>query len=210
MKDQTKTEKKQPQPRHILVEVAGITKEEYVEAAHQTSRQFFVMLIFVMAIFCGIIMLATKNFGLKAFVGPVVIYVIAFVGYELYLRHSYKPELSDIGMKLDLCAASWTIEVGESKAEVEWRGTVKLKETKHCLFLYNDDTHSNLLPLRAISAEEKNTILNWYQKSRAEAKSFIAARDRAERMAEREKMKERRKNNRFWGNGPVWGPFKRK
>ena len=209
MSEKNNQEKKHPAPKVIRVEVSGVSKEEFLEAAHRSSRSFFIMLLILMALFCGIIMVASDNFSLPAFLGPIFIYLVLFVGYELYIHLSYKQQLQALEMVYEFNAKGWTLQVGDSRAEIDWRGTVKFAEGKHCLFLYNDDSHSSLIPRHCISDKDLQTVRSWFNKSRGESKDFIRARDRAERQEQKEKMRQNRKNNRFWGNGPAWGPWKR-
>ncbi len=188
--------------------VTGITREEYLEACRESGRQMYTLLAVCMVFICGIIILFSKNASLGAFLGPVVIYALIVAGYEILTRVNYKDQLAviDPPVEYEFGANGWTVRKGGQPVEILWKGTPRMRKTKHCIFLYNDDVTSNLLPLRLLTEGQINSLENWYKISRMNAKEYQKQQDRLAR----KKFREDHPNLRLGRTGPAWGPWSRK
>lgn len=191
------------------IEVGGITRREYFEACRINGRNLYTLLAVSMVFICGIIILFTGNTRPAAFLWPVGLYVAVVVGYELLTRLSYKDQLSvvDPPVVYEFGADGWTVKKeGRTVATVAWKATPGLRRTKNCLFLFNDEVNSNLLPLRLLTEGQMNSIQNWYKLSRANAKEYRKKQDRIAR----EQFRKDHPGLRLGRTGPAWGPFKRR
>lgn len=194
--------------KKITLTVDGITRQEYFQACRENGRRLYSTLAVTMVVICGLIILFTGNARPAAFIGPLVVYVVAVAGYEILTHVSYKDQLSviDPPVEYTFSQGQWTVKNGENTVVVPWQATPKLHKTKLCLFLYNDDASSSLLPLRLLTPEQVEALEGWFQKSRAGSKEYQKKQNRKARQ-------EFRKNHpglRLGRSGPAWGPWKRK
>ena len=102
-------------------------------------------------------------------------------------------------------AAAFAVK-GDVIAELAWKRTPALHRTRDCLFLYNDDTTSNLLPLRLLTDAQAKAVETWFGNSRAAYKEYQKKEDRQAR----QKFREDHPGLRLGRTGPAWGPWKRK
>ncbi len=191
------------------IEVSGITRKEYFEACRINGQNLYKLLAVSMVFICGIIILFTGNTRPAAFLWPVGLYAAVVVGYELLTRLGYKDQLAvvDPPIVYEFGADGWTVKKeGKTVATVAWKATPRLKKTKNCLFLFNDDVNSNLLPLRLLTEGQVNSLQNWYKLSRLNAKEYQKQQDRLAR----KKFKEDHPGLRLGRTGPAWGPWSRK
>ena len=190
------------------ITVDGITREEYLEAGHQSNRYLYSLLAFSMILICGVILLFTKNTRPVAFLAPAAIYVAIVAALEILTRTNYKDQLAviDPPVEYEFGAAGWTVHKGDSTVTIPWKGTPKLRKTRHCLFLYNDDITSNLLPLRSLSQGQINSIENWFKLSRSQSREYQKEQDRLAR----KKFQQEHPGLRLGRTGPAWGPLKRR
>ncbi len=188
--------------------VGGIERREYLQACHESAKRFYILLALSMAAICGLIILFTGNAGTAAFVGPLAIYAAIVVLYEIVIRVSYKDQLAvvDPPAEYEFTGAGWRVRKGDVAAELEWKRTPVLHRTKDCLFLYNDETTSNLLPLRLMTDAQAKAIETWFANSRTAYKEYQKKEDRAAR----QKFREDHPNLRLGRTGPAWGPWKKK
>ena len=188
--------------------VDGIDRREYFQACRENAKRFYVLLAVVMVFFCGLIILLTGNASTAAFLGPVAVYAVVFVVYEIVIRVTYKDQLAviDPPVEYEFTGEGWRARKGDVTAELTWERTPALHRTGNCLFLYNDETTSNLLPLRRMTDDEANALETWFRDSRAAFKEYRKEEDRAAR----ERFREDNPQLRFGRTGPAWGPWKRK
>lgn len=188
--------------------VSGIDRTEYFEAGRQSSRQMYTTLAVSMIFICGIIILFTGNTRPAAFIWPVVLYGAIVAGFEILTRLSYKDQLAviDPPVEYEFSASGWRVKKGDTEVNIPWKGTPRLRRTKSCLFLYNDDITGNLLPLRLLTPGQINSIENWYKLSRSQAKEYQKQQDRLAR----KKFREDHPGLRLGRTGPAWGPWKRR
>lgn len=159
--------------KEIKITLDGIRKNEYFQGFHQNARRIYLGLAAIMAAACIVILAVTGNLSLFAFLGPMLVFCAVLILLEIVIRRAYKDEL----IKMDpvnyiLNADSWVIQRGSEKAEIKWNATMKLTFSKDCLFLYNTNTSSNMIPRRLISKEQEDQIRAWYQNSREAAKEY--------------------------------------
>jgi len=188
--------------------VDGIERREYLQACHESARRFYILLALSMAGICGLIILFTGNASTAAFVGPLAIYAAVVAFYEIVIRVSYKDQLSviDPPVEYEFTGTGWRVRKGDVTAEIEWKKTPVLHRTRDCLFLYNDDTTSNLLPLRRMTDAQAKAVETWFRNSRAAYKEI---RKKEDRLA-RKKFREDHPGLRLGRTGPAWGPWKNK
>lgn len=194
--------------KKITLTVNGITRPEYFQACRENGLRLYSILGVSMLVICGLIILFTGNVRPAAFIGPLAIYLVVVAGYEILTRVSYRDQLSviDPPVEYTFSQGQWTVKNGENTVIVTWKATPKLRKTKLCLFLYNDDASSNLLPLRLLTPAQVETLEGWFQKSRADSREYQKKQNRKARQ-------EFRKNHpglRLGRSGPAWGPWKRK
>lgn len=193
-------------PDHFGFTITGITRKEYQQASRLHNRRAYVILLAAMIIFCGVIILATGNASAAAFFGPILLYVIFVVALELMTKLSYKGQLDQVDpVVYKFNPVSWSVTANGQTVEIQWRGTVKLKKTRDCIFIYNDDASSNLLPRRLMTEDQARRIQLWYKDSRILSKQY----QQKEMRKEREEWKESHQHLRFGRTGPAWGPWKR-
>ena len=194
--------------KKFSLSVDGIERREYYEACRESARRLYGLLAAAMLVICGAILLLKRSLGPADLIGPVVIYVLVMGGYELMTRLGYKDQLAVIDPPViyDFNGGRWAVTTAGGTVEVEWKATARLRKTRSCLFLYNDDASSNLLPLRLMTEEQVSALETWYKNSRAAAKEY---RKREEKL-QREKFRAEHPGLRFGRTGPVWGPWKRK
>ena len=194
--------------KRFSIVVNGIERKEYYEACRESGRRLYSLLGLCMILFCGAIALAVRNFSLRSLLWPVGLYVAFVVGYEVLTRLTYKGQLDvlDPPIEYEFHGGRWRMQRGDEVAEVEWKATPKLRRTKRCLFVYNDDVSGNLIPLRLLTTEQAAAIETWFKNSRANAKVYLKQKEKAER----QKFRDEHQHLRFGRTGPAWGPRKRK
>ena len=194
--------------REFSLVVGGIDRREYFQACHESAKRFYILLALAMALFCGIIILLTGDARPAAFLGPVIIYAVIALLYEIMIRVSYKDQLAviDPPVEYEFTGAGWHVRKGDVTAELEWTRTPALHRTRDCLFLYNDETTSNLLPLRLLTDAQAKAVETWFRNSRAAYRAWRKEEDRAAR----KKFREDNPQLRFGRTGPAWGPWKSK
>ena len=189
----------------FIITVTGITRREYLQACRENAKRLYLILAATMVIICGAIMLATGNISAAAFVGPVLVLLMAVGAYELMRRLNYKGQLEQFDpVEYHFDRSRWQVKIGQKEVQVDWRGTVKLRKTKDCLFLYNDSASSNLIPLRLLTLEQEQWIFQWYQNTRKLARQY----EREQMRQERAKFRQDHQNLRLDRSGPAWGPLK--
>ena len=188
--------------------VGGIDRREYYQACHESARRFYLLLAVSMFFFCGLIILLTGNASAAAFLGPAAIYAAIVVLYEIVIRVSYKDQLAviDPPVEYEFTGDGWHVRKGDVTAELSWDRTPALRRTKVCLFLYNDETTSNLLPRRLMTDGQTEAVETWFRDSRAAYREY---RKNEDRMASR-RFRERNPDLRLGRTGPAWGPWKRR
>lgn len=188
--------------------VGGIQRKEYFAACHESAKRFYILLALSMLAICGLIILFSGNASPAAFLGPLAIYAAVVVFYEVVTHVSYKDQLAviDPPVEYEFTGARWLVKKGDVTAEVEWKHTPLLHKTKTCLFLYNDDTTSNLLPLRLLTDSQVKAVETWYANSRTAYKEYQKKQDRIAR----DRFKEEHPGLRLGRTGPAWGPWKKK
>ena len=188
--------------------VEGITREEYFQACRESGRRLYGILAVSMIVICGAIILATGNAGLSAFLGPLVVYVLAIGVYEVMTHVTYKDQLAKIDppVEYEFSALRWIVRKGDAPVEVDWRKTPKLHKSRDCIFLYNSDASGNLLPRRLLTREQITLLDKWYKSTRQSAADYAKEHERQERQAFRDSHQHLRLGN----SGPMWGPWKRK
>lgn len=188
--------------------VTGITKKEYFAACRENGRRLYRILIGAMIVICGAIMLAMSDFSAKAFFGPIVVFVLFALAYELMTRLGYKNQLAvlDPPMEYDFNGKRWMVTLGEQVVEVEWKTTPKLHKTKTCIFIYSDDTSCNLIPRRLLTPNQERSLETWYKNTRAMAKAYQKKQEKERRA----KFKKDHPGLRLGRTGPVWGPWKKR
>ena len=188
--------------------VDGITRREYFQACRENGRRMRVILLLSMLVICGLIIVFTENVSVASIVGPVAIYLIVAGGYELLPRFTYKNELETIDppVTYDFNGARWVIQKGDVTAEIPWTHTPRLRRTRACVFLYNDETTTNLIPLRLLTEEQLQSLQTWFDHTRDQYKAFRKKEDQAAR----EKFRKDHPGLRLGRTGPAWGPRKKK
>ena len=194
--------------KKFSVTVRGIERKEYYDACQENGRRLYAILAASMIVICGAILLFTGNVTLGAILWPAGIYLAVVVGYTLVTRLSYRDQLAELDppIEYEFHGGRWRMQRGEQVAEVEWKTTPKLRRTKRCLFLYNDDVSGNLVPLRLLTDAQAASIETWYKNSRPQAKAYFKKKNREER----QKFRDEHPNLRLGRTGPAWGPWKRK
>ena len=188
--------------------VSGIERKEYLAACHESGRRLYALLAVSMIAICGLIIVFTGNASPAAFLWPLGIYAAVVVFYELVTRVTYRDQLAviDPPVEYEFHGGRWMVTKGEQTVEIEWKATPRLRKTGSCLFLYNDDTTSNLLPLRLMTDTQVKAIETWYKNSRTAYKEYRKKEDRAAR----QKFRDEHPGLRLGRTGPAWGPRKRK
>lgn len=188
--------------------VNGITRREYFAACRENGRRLYSTLAVTMIAICGLIIVFSGNVRPAAFIGPAAIYIIVVAGYEILTRVSYKDQLSVIDPPVEYTfeTVKWTVTNGEQVVEIQWKATPRLRKTKDCIFIYNDEITSNLLPRRLLTDNQIKTLETWFQNSRRQAKEFQKKQDRLAR----QKFREEHPGLRLGRTGPAWGPWRRK
>ena len=188
--------------------VSGISRKEYFQACREAGRRMRIILALSMLAFCGLIVVFTGNASIASILGPVIIYVIVAGGYELLPRLTYKNELEviDPPVEYDFNGARWSIKKGDVTADIDWKATPALRKTGSCLFLYNDETTSNLLPLRLLTDQQVNALETWFRHSREQYKLYRRKQDQNAR----NEFKKNHSHLRLGRTGPAWGPRKRR
>ena len=188
--------------------VGGIERREYFAACHESAKRFYILLALSMAAICGLIILFSGNASPAAFLGPLAIYGAVVVVYEVVIHVSYKDQLAviDPPVEYEFNGAGWTVTKGDVTVQIEWKHTPVLHRTKTSLFLYNDDTTSNLLPLRLMTDTQVKAVETWFSNSRTAYKAYQKKEDRAAR----EKFRADHPGLRLGRTGPAWGPWKNK
>ncbi len=188
--------------------VSGIQRREYWQACHESMKRFYILLAASMAAICGLIILFSGNASPAAFLGPLAIYAAVAVLYEIVIHASYKDQLAviDPPVEYEFTGSGWLVKKGDTTAQIEWRRTPKLQKTRDCLFLYNDETTSNLLPLRLMTEAQVKAVETWFANSRTAYKEIRRKEDRAAR----KQFREEHSGLRLGRTGPAWGPWKRK
>ncbi len=192
----------------FTVTVSGITRQEYYEACHETGRGMRIILAVCMVVICGLIIAFTGNFSLPSFLAPLAIYILAVAGYELLPRITYKNQLETIDPPAvyDFNGERWRVTKGDADAEIKWKATPRLHRTKRCVFLYNDETTSNLIPVRLLTEEQIRSMETWFGHTRGQYK---ALRKKEDKDASK-KFRSEHPDLRLGRTGPAWGPWKRK
>lgn len=191
----------------FTITVTGISRREYLQACRENAKRLYLILAVAMVIICGVIMLATGNVSAAAFIGPVLVFLIAVVVYELLTRLNYKGQLEQVEpVEYHFDGLRWQVKNGQQEVSVDWRGTVKLHRTKDCLFLYNDSASGNLIPLRQLTPEQEQLIFQWYQSTRKLARQY----EREQMRRERAQFRQNHQNLRPGRSGPAWGPLKKR
>lgn len=188
------------------ITVTGVTKAEYFQACRVTVKRLYNTLAVLMVIICAVIILATGNATPAAFLGPLAIYLIVVGFCEIGPRVNYKGQLETITpITYSFGALGWQAQMeGQEANRFKWEATPKMIKTKSCLFLYNSDTSSNLLPTRLLTAEQVSQINSWYKSSRELSKEY----EKKKMRKERKEFKENHKGSIFTQRGPAWGPRK--
>ena len=194
--------------KSFTLSVDGIERREYYEACRESARRMHVILAAAMILICGAILLLKSTIRAADFLGPVVIYVLVMGGYALLTRLNYKDQLAviDPPVQYEFNGGRWTVNNGVETVEIEWKATPRLHRTRSCLFIYNDDTSGNLLPLRLMTDAQAKAVETWFRNSRAAYKKY---RKKEDRLA-RQKFREEHPGLRLGRTGPVWGPWKNK
>lgn len=189
----------------FTIQVTGVTKKEYLQACRISALRLYRILAVVMVVVCGCILLASERITLPALLAPVAVYLIVVVIAELAPRLSYKGQLERIeGLEYEFGPLCWAAIAQGERAEFDWIATPKLVKYRDCLFLYNEDTRSNLLPRRLLTPEQEEQILQWYRGTRHLAKEY----ERKQLRAERDKRRAANAKARRGRSGPAWGPLK--
>ena len=188
------------------ITVTGVTKPEYFQACRVTTMRLYKTLAVVMVIICAVIILATGNATPAAFLGPLVIFLIVAAFCEIGPRINYKGQLETMTpITYSFGPLGWQAQMeGQEANRFKWEATPKMVKTKSCLFLYNSDTSSNLLPTRLLTAEQISQINSWYKSSRDLAKEY----EKKQMRKERREFKENHKGSIFTRRGPAWGPLR--
>lgn len=191
----------------FTITVTGITRREYLQACRENARRLYLILAVAMVIICGVIMLATGNVSIPAVAGPVLVYLIALGAYEVLTRVNYKGQLEQFDpVEYRFDGLRWQVKAGSEQVSIDWRGTSKLHKTRDCLFLYNNDASSNLIPLRLVTPEQEALIFRWYRNTRKLARQY----EREQMRAQRTRFRQQHQDLRLGASGPAWGPLKRK
>ncbi len=85
-------------------------------------------------------------------------------------------------------------------------GDLQAAQDQDCLFLYNNDASSNLIPLHLVTPEQEALIFRWYRNTRKLARQY----EREQMRAQRTQFRQQHQNLRLGASGPAWGPLKRK
>lgn len=188
--------------------VDGIDRKEYLQACHESGRRLYLLLALSMIAICGLIILFSGNASPAAFIGPAVVYIVVVGAYEILTRVTYRDQLAviDPPVEYDFNGGRWMVTKGDQTVEIQWKETPRLHVTKRCVFLYNDDTTSNLLPRRLMTDEQVQSLETWFRNSRAQAKELQKKQDRLAR----EQFRQSHPGLRLGRTGPAWGPWKKK
>ena len=188
--------------------VDGITRKEYFRACRESGKRLYVTLAVTMLAICGLIILFSGNTRPAAFIGPLVIYVAIVAGYEILTHVGYKDQLAviDPPVVYTFETVKWTVTKGEETVEIPWKATPRLRKTKDCIFIYNDETTSNLLPRRLLTEGQVQALEAWFRASRRQAKEYQKKQDRLAR----QQFKDTHPGLRLGRTGPAWGPWSRK
>jgi hypothetical protein len=188
--------------------LTGVTRQEYFQATRLTAKRLYSTLAFLMVVICAVIIIATGNVRPAAFIGPLVIYIIVVAVCEIAPQLNYKGQLDTITpITYTFGPLGWTAQLeGNEKNRIKWEATPKMSTSRDCIFLFNDDTSSTLLPRRLMTEEQVKQIKTWYKTSRLLSKEYEKKKMRQER-------KEHKENHQgFFSRyrGPAWGPWKNK
>ena len=194
--------------KSFTLSVGGIERREYYEACRESARRMHVILTAGMIIICGAILLIKSTIRPADIVGPVVVYALVMGGYAVLTRINYRDQLAVIDPPVEYVfdGKGWTVNNGVETVEIEWRQTPKLHKTRSCLFIYNDDTSGNLLPLRLMTDAQVKAVETWFANSRTAYKAYQKKEDQAAR----KKFREEHPGLRLGRTGPVWGPNRRR
>lgn len=190
------------------VKVTGIERKEYFQACRLNATRLYKILGVTMVLFCSAIIAFTDNYSPKAIIWPIVIYVLCVAGWEILYRASYKGQLENLEEPVcyDITPKEWKVQNGQTTNTVNWKGTVKLKKTSLCYFLYDNDASSNLLPRRLLDGQKEELLEKWFQESRQEAKAY----QKKQLRKERQEFRDSHPGLRLGRSGPMWGPFRRR
>ncbi len=188
------------------ITVTGVTRTEYFQACRLTARRLYATLAVLMVVICAVIILAMENVSVAALVGPLVVFLLVVVVCEVGPRIGYKGQLETITpITYSFGPLGWRAQMeGQEPNRIEWEATPKLSKTRDCLFLFNGDTSSSLLPLRLLTAEQVGKIRAWYQATRELSKEY----EKKKMRKERQEFKDNHQGLRFGSRGPAWGPRK--
>lgn len=153
--------------KEIKVTVNGINRKEYFDAFHQSAKRIYLILAAIVAAVTAVVVIATGNANLPAFLGPMMIYAALLVLLEIVVRRSYKDEMVKMEpVCYTMDANGWSIQRGSEKAAFSWKDTPKVNFSRGCIFLYNSKTSSNMIPRRLLSVKEEQQIRIWLKASR--------------------------------------------
>ena len=189
------------------ITVDGIERREYYQACRVSGRRIYAVLAAIMGVVCAAILLLSGDLRPADFAGPVVVFVLVVLVYEIGTRAGYKDQLAvvDPPVAYGFSDTGWSVNDGERVIEFLWKQTPRLERTRDCLFLYNDESSSSLLPLRLLSAEQTAAIEGWYAASRAEAKQYKKELEKQYRSGRLGRLRALRSEM----SGPAWGPWKK-
>lgn len=194
--------------KRFEITVRGIERKEYYDACQENGRRLYAILGASMVVICGAIILFTGDVTIASILWPAGIYLAIIAGYTLLTRLSYKDQLSalDPPIEYEFDGGRWRMRRGDQTAEIEWKATPKLRRTKRCLFLYNDEVSGNLIPLRLLTEGQAAAIETSFKNSRPQAKAYFKKKNREER----QHFRDTHPGLRLGRSGPAWGPRKRK
>jgi hypothetical protein len=186
--------------------LTGVTRQEYFQATRLTAKRLYTTLAFLMVVICAVIILATGNVRPAAFIGPLVIYVIVVAVCEIAPRINYKGQLDTITpITYTFGPLGWTAQMdGGDKNRIKWEATPKMSTSRDCIFLFNNDTSSTMLPRRLMTEEQVKQIKSWYKNTRELSKEY----EKKKLREERKKHKENQQGFFSRYRGPAWGPLK--
>ena len=180
--------------KEFSLTVDSMTKEEYLQAAHRYAARVYSLLAFFIVVICGIILIFMERITPGALLSPAVFFLLAVLFCETRFRMEYKKGMKEFpAVTYAFDAKGWSADPGTGPIRFDWAQTPRMKETRDCFFVYNDDTSSNLIPKRLLGKAQTEALRRWYANSRSAA----AAREKQQRSRRKAEIREKKSRSPF-------------
>lgn len=149
---------------HFSVHVEGLTKGEVMDSMRRMMIKPYLVLWLIVYAIVLVIALIKGVVTTFTLVCPAVVMVLLALAYEFSGRKNFVPMGYDKAeLDYEFTPRGYKLTVGEQSVEFTWE-TAWLVKTRKNFLLYSDKKNSSILPVRFLTEEQKEKIMEWAKK----------------------------------------------